>query len=125
MSVDFNSIITNAINEAQKRRNSAASVTQGIVNADAMGESGRSSELSMEDIATAMKAKSSQKHSDTDFITNHGKAFKVTHDEDDKTPGVAANVTAKIHAISESSEQHVNRKSEIAQSLQTYRKPYN
>lgn len=124
MSVDFNSIITRAAQESVKRRSQMSALNAGLLNPENVAQSGRSSELSMEDIVGAMKAKNAEKKIDNKFVEQYGKAFKIHEDEEIKNP-TAENVQAKIEDIKAHSAMALDRQADIAKSLKAQHKnPY-
>ena len=126
MSVDFNSVMNNAWHEAQKKRQAAATMSAGLLNQNSVQESGRSSELSVEDIALAMKTANTKKHNDTNFISTHGKEFKKTEDEKlNPVAEIVSNTQNNIEEIKNNSEIALDRQSAIAKSLKSHQhNPY-
>lgn len=136
MSVDFNSVMSKAFSEAQRRKNIGNAA--GFVEVDGVTKSAESqgSELSVTDIANAMKAGRVKKEEDNNFIATNGRGFKVIRDDkkDDKVNEVSpASMQAqervnqmqnKITAIQNTAEVAVDRQNNIASSLRSYRDPF-
>jgi hypothetical protein len=121
MSVDFNAVMNNAWQEAQKRRQVAASSTAGLLNQQSVEQSGGTSELSVEDIANAMKNANTKKHEDTDFVSTHGKEFKITEDEKlNPVNKIVAETHNKIAEIKHNAEIALDRQAAISKSLKSY-----
>lgn len=131
MSVDFNSMISQATNEAQRRRNigqSAAFVEAEGFNKSAQAQK-EASELTIGDIANAIKAGRNKRHEDNSFVSTNGKSFKVHRGEKEELSPMAAqaqekivNMQNQITAIQNSAEQSVGRQNNIANTLRSYQK---
>ena len=132
MSVDFNAMISQATNEAQRRRNigqSAAFVEAEGFNKSAQAQK-EGAELSVGDIANAMKAGRTKRQEDNSFVSTNGKGFKVNRGEKDKELSPMAiqaqekivNMQNQITAIQNNADQSLGRQNNIANTLKSYQK---
>jgi hypothetical protein len=131
MSVDFNSMINKALSESQQRRafgNSAKFLEVDNVSKSTETKSG--GELSVEDIANAMKSGRLKKEEDNNFISTNGKSFKINRTKEDKEENVLSPMAMKsqekivqmqnkITSIQENAEIATNRQNNVAQSLRS------
>ncbi len=130
MSVDFNSMISQAASESQRRKNIGNSF--GFVEVDGVTAAAQSqkagSELSVEDIANAMKSGRVKKESDNRFIEQNGRGFKVNREGNEESLSPASlqaqekitNMQNKITAIQNNAEVSLGRQNNIAESLKSY-----
>ena len=122
MSVDFNSVINQALSNAQARRNAASSTVNGLVNSGNMDYSAKStagSALTMEDIAAGMKASKSKKNEDSDFILNHGISKRA--EKEACAPAEIGLVNDKISSAHHNAEKALARQIEVSNSLRDIR----
>lgn len=130
MSVDFNSMISQAASESQRRKNIGQSMAFVEINGvtQSVDSQKNGSELSVSDIANAMKAGRVRKGDDNRFISSNGKTFKINREEKDEPLSASAlqsqekitNMQSKIVAIQNNAEVSVGRQNDIANSLKSY-----
>lgn len=133
MSVEFNSVMTQAINEAHRRRVAATGVTDQVYTKDSIKNTAFvGSEISVEDIANAIKSKNAKKQEDNQFVSNHTKVKDKKEEENlmgiannpvnQRIEQVASQVESKITLAQKSAEKALERQSNVAQSMRTTRK---
>lgn len=133
MSVEFNSVMTQAINDAHRRRVAATGVTDQVYNKESIkGTAFVGSDISVEDITNAMKARNAKKSVDNNFVSKHTQV--KDKEESDVVMGVASpQATLKINQVAEQMENKLNsaqklaemsfeRKSNVAESMRASRK---
>lgn len=121
--MDMNSLITNALDNANKRRAAAAGLTDKLLSKDGMAKASDQglSEISVEDLANAMKSRNERKQVDNLFVERNGKDL---HEKDEKQFGVndvsmassshaVSNTHNKIAEVYNHSEKMINRQSEV------------
>jgi tartrate dehydratase beta subunit/fumarate hydratase class I family protein len=133
MSVEFNSVMTQAINDAHRRRAAATGVTDQTYTTDSIkGTAFVGSELSVEDITNAIKAKNTKKHEDNHFISNHTQVKDKKDDDIMMAAGpsqasmrinqVAEQMESKLNLAQKTAEKSFERKSNVAESMRSTRK---
>lgn len=120
--MDVNSLITSALDSANKRRANAAGINDKLLsNVTKVVDQGYS-QISVEDIANAMKARNDKKQVDNTFIERHGKEL----DEKDKnefdpsialTSSAVSNTHNKIAEVHNHSEKMMDRQADVFSSL--------
>lgn len=129
MSVDFNAVMSEAYSKAMQRKNMGNSIAN--MTSDGVSKSNSpngGSELSVEDLANAMKTGRLKREEDNSFIATNGKAFKINKNEKDeeatvnpmtlKAQETAVQMQNKISSIQESSAIATNRQNNILRSVQ-------
>lgn len=128
MSIDANAAIKYAIDQAQIRRAAATGVTDAVFNADGVTKAAeRVTELSVEDLAGAMKTRNAKKQDENQFIQDNRLSFlKRKDNEDDEASNpihaVARNFENKINSIQNNAVKAIDRQNNIAGSLKTIQK---
>ncbi|GIW22187.1 MAG: hypothetical protein KatS3mg068_1194 [Candidatus Sericytochromatia bacterium] len=118
MSVDFNSIINKAFEQAAKSRANRLAISQGIINKDTVREANKSfsysvsSDLSMEDIAKAIKERNDKKEIDNKFVTNYQLSEKGK-----KVEKIVSQAQNTIQEVSQNTEIASNRLSDVSKDL--------
>lgn len=133
MSVEFNSVMTQAINDAHRRRVAATGVTDQVYNKESIkGTAFVGSDISVEDITNAMKARNAKKSVDNNFVSKHTQV--KDKEESDVVMGVASpQANMRINQVAEQMENKLNsaqklaeisfeRKSNVAESMRASRK---
>lgn len=122
--MDVNSLITSALDSANKRRANAAGINDKLLsNVTKVVDQGYS-QISVEDIANAMKARNDKKQVDNTFIERHGKEL----DERDKkvgdfdpsialTSSAVSNTHNKIAEVHNHSEKMMDRQADVFSAL--------
>jgi len=119
MSVDFNSIVNKAFEQAAKNRANRLAISQGIINKDTVDKSNKSfsysvnSDLSMEDVAKAIKEKNDKKEIDNKFITNYSQLSSIGK----KVYKIVSETQDKIQQVSNTTEIANNRLSNVSKDL--------
>ncbi|MFN8576688.1 MAG: hypothetical protein U0354_07510 [Candidatus Sericytochromatia bacterium] len=134
MSVDFNSMINKALSDVQQRKalgNSLKNLEGNSVSK--ANETQTGGELSVEDIANAMKVGRLKREDDNKFISTNGNSFKVNREKDDKLENNLSPMSIKaqeqiitmqnkISSIKENSQVATDRQNILAQSMRAIQK---
>lgn len=134
MSVDFNSMINKALSDVQQRKalgNSLKNLEGNSVSK--ANETQTGGELSVEDIANAMKVGRLKREDDNKFISTNGNSFKVNREKDDKLENNLSPMSIKaqekiitmqnkISSIKENSQVATDRQNIVAQSMRAIQK---
>lgn len=120
--MDVNSLITSALDSANKRRANAAGINDKLLsNVTKVVDQGYS-QISVEDIANAMKARNDKKQVDNTFIERHGKELDE-RDKNEFDPSIAltssavSNTHKKIAEVHNHSEKMMDRQADVFSSL--------
>lgn len=120
--MDVNSLITSALDSANKRRANAAGINDKLLsNVTKVVDQGYS-QISVEDIANAMKARNDKKQVDNTFIERHGKELDE-RDKNEFDPSIAltssavSNTHNKIAEVHNHSEKMMDRQADVFSSL--------
>ncbi len=121
MGTDINSLISNAMDLAQQRRAAASGVTDSVFNPDNVKSSATSlgvTELSIEDLAGAMKNRNASKSNDNKTISDKFQGIGKISKEPKHSEAVEK-TQDKIIAIDNTTVKALARQSEVAQSLKS------
>ena len=124
MSIDFNSIINSAFDSANRQQSVAAGVVDSVFNPGGVAKStpGGLSELSIEDIASAVKSRGAKKSEENKFVERH--TVSTFERKDKKEEGnfsvnnsVVGRAQDAINAIQASADVSLLRQNQIADNL--------
>jgi len=124
-SIDYNALVNKAFQEAQQRKQAVMSDKLMTNNATSIAktleESGRGSELSVEMITDAMKARDAKERLTEDFLINHSNKLREKENKNISiTAKIGQEVQQKITQIQASTEISLDRQGNIARSLKGY-----
>lgn len=129
MSIDFNTAMSEAYSKAMQRKsmgNSIANMTADGVTKSNSPNGG--SELSVEDLANAMKKGRVKKEEDNTFISTNGKFLKTERKDKDQEPSLSpmaiktqesvVQIQNKITSLHDNAVESTNRQNNILRSAQ-------
>lgn len=119
MSIDFNSIVNKAYEQSAKSRADRLAVSQGIINKDTVDDTNKSfsysvnSDLSMEDIAKAMKERNDKKELDNKFVTGYNQLPEINK----KVEKIVSQAQDTIQQVSDTTQVANNRLNDVSKDL--------
>lgn len=119
MSVDFNSLVNKAFENAAKSRANRLAISQGIINKDTVEQTNKSfsysvsSDIGMEEIAKAMKERNDKKALDNKFVTSYNQLSERSK----KVENAVSQAQNTIQEVSQNTEIANNRLNDVSKDL--------